>query len=160
MAPWSSSCRLVWNGSSSIPQILGNLARGQRTVIRLPTRFHPAVSERLYAEERVRASIDVVGDAQLLAHIAKIDGLHDLAELVTPMQALRTRLRVRSPAPHLVFNAEAAHPRFARPGRPRKLQVGKRRDSTAAAAECASCGVVHIATTRSPKRPEHARSSE
>ncbi len=67
----------------------------------------------IYPSSRVRKSIDRIGDARLLARISEIDGLEELARLVTTMQMVGARLRLRSPAPHLVFNISAV-PRAAR----------------------------------------------
>ena len=113
MAPSISSCHIRWNGSQTIPQVTANLFKRQRTVLSLPISYHPAVSARLYPTSRVRKSIDRIGDARLLARIAEIEGLEELARLVTTMQMVGARLRLRSPAPHLVFNIPAV-PRAAR----------------------------------------------
>jgi hypothetical protein len=104
MAPWQSSSRLVWDGPLTVWEIAGNLGRRQRTVLRLPTSFHPALSTGLYDGLPVRRRIDLFGDAGLLARIAEIDGLGELRKLVEPMRDASARLRLRSPAPHLVFN--------------------------------------------------------
>jgi hypothetical protein len=104
MALWQSSSRLVWDGAGTIWQITGNLERRQRTVLRLPTSYHPALSACLYTGVPVRKRIDLFGDAGLLVRIAEIDGLDELGRLVEPMRNMRARLRLRSPAPHLVFN--------------------------------------------------------
>ena len=82
-------------------------------MLSLPIDYHPAVSARLYPTSRVRKSIDRIGDARLLARIAEVEGLEELARLVTTMQMVGARLRLRSPAPHLVFNIPAV-PRVAR----------------------------------------------
>ena len=113
MAPSMSSCHISWNGSQTIPQVAANLFKRQRTVLSLPIGYHPAVSARLYPTARVRKSVDRIGDAKLLARIAEIEGLEELARLVTTMQMVGARLRLRSPAPHLVFNIPAV-PRAAR----------------------------------------------
>lgn len=113
MAPSMSSCHISWNGSQTIPQVAANLFKRQRTVLSLPIGYHPAVSARLYPTSRVRKSVDRIGDARLLARIAEIEGLEELARLVTTMQMVGARLRLRSPAPHLVFNIPAV-PRAAR----------------------------------------------
>jgi hypothetical protein len=104
MAPLQSSSRLVWGGPLTIWQIASNLGRRKRTVLRLPTRYHPALSACLYSDMRTRTRIDLVGDADLLARIAEIDGLRELMKLVQLMQRARARVRLRSPAPHLIFN--------------------------------------------------------
>jgi hypothetical protein len=104
MTLWRSSFRLVWDGGRTIRQIAGNLERRQRTVLRLPASYHPALSAYLYAGVPVRRRIDLVGDAGLLARIAEIDGLGELEALVQPMQDVDARVRLRSPGPHLVFN--------------------------------------------------------
>ena len=113
MSPSTSSCRISWNGSRTIPEVAAHLFKRERTVLSLPIDYHPAVSACLYPNSRVRKSIDRIGDARLLARIAEIEGLEELARLVTPMQMVGARLRLRSPAPHLVFNVSAV-PRAAR----------------------------------------------
>jgi hypothetical protein len=104
MSLWRSSFRLVWDGARTIRLITGNLGRRQRTVLRLPTSYHPALSAYLYTGVPVRRRIDLVGDAGLIARIAEIDGLGELEKLVQPMQDADARVRLRSPGPHLVFN--------------------------------------------------------
>jgi hypothetical protein len=104
MTPWRSSSRLVWDGARTIRQITDNLGRRRRTVLRLPTSYHPALSTYFYTDVPVRKRIDLVGDAGLLARIAEIDGLRELGKLVQLMQNADARLRLRSPGPHLVFN--------------------------------------------------------
>jgi hypothetical protein len=137
MAPWRTSSRLVWDGAPSIRQIVGKLGRRQRTVLRLPTSYHPALSAYFYAGVPVRKRIDLVGDAGLLARIAEVDGLGELGKLVQPMQDAGARLRLRSPAPHLVFNV---------PSRGRAaagLRHGEPWTARSAPALCDSCGRVH-----------------
>src|SRR5687767_9101919 len=98
MAPWKSSSRICWDGPASIPQLTANLFKRQRTVLRLPTEYHPAISACLYPESRARKSIDRIGDARLLARIARVEGLGELARLATTMEMVGARLRLRSPA--------------------------------------------------------------
>ena len=108
MAPSISSSRLYWDGTASISQLTANLFKRQRTVLRLPTDYHPAISACLYPTSRVRKSIDRIGDARLLARIAQVEGLGELTRLVTTMEMVGARLRLRSPAPHLVFHIATA----------------------------------------------------
>lgn len=101
MAPWISSYPLSWAGSPSIWQLSANL------VLSLPIAYHPAISACLYPGSRGRKSIDLTGNARLLSRIADVEGLGELARLVTTMEMVGARLRLRSPAPHLVFNTPA-----------------------------------------------------
>ena len=79
MAPSISSCRISWYGPPTIPQLTANLFKRQRTVLTLPVSYHLAVSAHLYPTSRVRKSIDLIGEARLLARIAEIEGLEELA---------------------------------------------------------------------------------
>jgi hypothetical protein len=137
MTPWRTSSRLIWDGAPTIRQITGNLGRRQRTVLRLPTSYHPVLSAYFYTGVPVRKRIDLVGDAGLLARIAEIDGLGELGKLVQPMQDADARLRLRSPGPHLVFNVPPR--RRAAPG----LRHGEPWTARSAPVLCDSCGRVH-----------------
>jgi hypothetical protein len=112
-------------------------------VLSLPKSYHPAVSAHLYPTSRIRKRVDLIGDARLLARIAEIEGLEELARLVTTMRMVGARLRLRSPAPHLVFNI-AAMPRAARF---RELQHGEPWTAPDNAKVCGSCGVLHTVNT-------------
>ena len=139
MAPWISSSRLYWDGAASISQLTANLFKRQRTVLRLPTEYHPAISACIYPASRVRKSIDRIGDARLLARIANVVGLGELARLVTTMEMGGARLRLRSPAPHLIFNISAA-PRWLKV---RELQHGEAWTTPHRAEVCSGCGALH-----------------
>jgi hypothetical protein len=137
MAPWLASRRLSWAGPPTVSLLTANLFNRQRTVLRLPTSYHPAVSSCLYGNTRIRRRIDLTGGARLLARIAEIEGLGELARLLTTMQIVGARLRLRSPAPHLIFNVSAV---------PRVLRVRTVREpwtALPAAEECPSCGMLH-----------------
>jgi hypothetical protein len=141
MAPWLSSSRLYWDGAASISQLIANLFKRQRTVLRLPAEYHPAISACLYPTSRVRKRIDRIGDARLLTRIANVEGLGELARLVTTMDVVGARLRLRSPAPHLVFNISAA-PRL---DKLRKRQHGEAWTTPQGAEICSGCGASHAA---------------
>jgi hypothetical protein len=142
MAPFQSSSHLIWEGPPSIWQIIDNLERRKRTVLRLPTSYHPALSACLYSHMRTRGRIDLIGDAELLARITAIDGLRELTQLVEPMQKAGARLRLRSPAPHLVFNVPSNR-RIQQRGLQPALQHGEAWSSRSETVLCRSCGSVH-----------------
>ena len=123
MAPSQSSRRLVWEGVPTVRQLAANLQSGTRTVLQLPRAFHPVLSAALYGGVPRRGRVDVTGDAGLLACLAEIDGLRELGQLVAPAQAAGARLRLRSPAPYIVFNVAtlARRRRAAKPA----LQYGE-----------------------------------
>ena len=135
--PSISSSSIKWNGALTIPQLTAKLFKRQQTVLRLPTSYHPMVSARLYQNSRARKSIDLLGDAKLLARIAEIEGLAELRRLVTTMEMVGARLRLRSPAPHLICNV----PSTARLAKPRELQQGEAWIARDDAEVCGSCGV-------------------
>jgi hypothetical protein len=137
--PLIPSSSIKWNGVLTIPQLTANLFKRQRTVLRLPTSYHPLVSARLYRNSRARNTVDLVGDAKLLSRIAEIDGLAELQPLVTTMELVGARVRLRSPAPYLIFNIPAA----VRLTRPRELQHGEAWAARGNAEVCDSCGVLH-----------------
>lgn len=147
MAPWDSSDRVFWNGRLTVDQVADNLARKRRTVLRLPMRYHPAFSASLY-DLPTRKRIDIAGDATLLQRLGKIDGLSDLLKLIPAMERVGSRLRIRSPAPHLVFNVPptARGPRV-RPAR--ELQHGEPWVASRTVARCHRCGAIHRAETPS-----------
>lgn len=96
------------------------------------------VSERLYRNVRTRKSIDLLGDVKLLERIAEIEDLTELQRLVMTMEIVGARLRLRSPAPHLIFNV----PAIARIAKLRELQHGEPWTAGDDAEVC-GCGVVH-----------------
>src|SRR4051812_21436362 len=59
--PLIPSSSIKWNGVLTIPQLTANLFKRQRTVLRLPTSYHPLVSARLYRNSRARNTVDLVG---------------------------------------------------------------------------------------------------
>lgn len=143
MSPRISSYHLTWAGSPSISQLTANLFKRKRTVLRLPIAYHPAISACLYPGSRGRKSIDRTGNASLLSRIAEVEGLGELARLVTIMEMVGARLRLRSPAPHLVFNTPAS-PRVPKV---RKLRYGETWTQSHRLEEIrSSCGVLHLAT--------------
>ena len=144
MARRSSSSHLYWDRAASVSQLTANLFKRQRTVLRLPAEYHPAISACLYPASRVRKSIGCIGDAGLLARIARVAGLEELARLVVTMRMVGARLRLRSPAPHLVFNIPAA-PRLEKPRTP---QHGEAWTTSRRAEVCTGCGVLQAARPR------------
>jgi hypothetical protein len=141
MAQRTSSSRLYWDGAASVSQLTTNLFKRQRTVLRLPAAYHPAISACLYPESRVRKNIGCIGDATLLARIAEVEGLGELARLVITMRMLGARLRLRSPAPHLIFNIRAA-PRLEKLD---ARQHGEAWTASHGAEVCSGCGVLQPA---------------
>jgi hypothetical protein len=142
MAPCQSSSHLIWEGPPSIWQIIDNLERRKRTVLRLPTSYHPALSACLYSHMPTRRRIDLIGDTELLARIAAIEGLRELTQLLEPMQKAGARLRLRSPAPHLVFNVPSKR-RIQQRALRSALQHGEAWSSRSETVLCRSCGSVH-----------------
>jgi hypothetical protein len=142
MAPLQSLSRLVWDGPPTIWKIAANLDGRKRTVLRLPTIYHPALSECLYSHMPTRRRIDLIGDAALLTRIASIDELRELSKLVEPMQQASARLRIRSPAPHLIFNVPARRREQHSTTTP-ELQHGEAWTARSESVLCCSCGKVH-----------------
>ena len=106
-----AASRLVWAGPATVEQIAENLRARRRTVVKLPANYHHALSVRLFQSARARGVMDLSGDARLLERIAALDGLHSLRTLVEPMQEQGTRVRLRSPFPHLFFYQPAGRAR-------------------------------------------------
>lgn len=94
---------LCWGSPRMFERLRDRIARRLRTVLRLPSDFHVVLSDCLYGKARPR--INATGDVRLLGRIARVEALRELAVLDAAMVEARTRLRVVSPAPHLVFTA-------------------------------------------------------
>jgi hypothetical protein len=125
MNQWRLRSELVWAGSETVRELLINLRHARRTVVKLPSGCHPLLSTVLYGTARPRNRIDIVADSDLLLRISEIDELAALADLVSPMRDTGTRLRLRSPYPHLVFNFGARPAVVSGSGR-REWQLGER----------------------------------
>ena len=125
---WRFAAEVVWTGPASVRELSTNLEHRRRTILKLPADCHPRLSACLYPNALPRNRIDVTGDAALLLRIAALDELAELAELSQPMKSMGARLRLRSPAPHLVFNFPAVRKALAvaEPS-PRDWQCGERR---------------------------------
>ena len=125
MSQWRVRPELVWAGSETVQELLLNLEHGKRTVVKLPADCHPVLSGVLYGPGRARSRIDITADSTLLQRLCAIDGLSALEQLVDPVRYTRTRLRLQSPRPHLVFNfGTAGH--IAEGSSPREWQFGER----------------------------------
>jgi hypothetical protein len=140
MSKWRFPDELVWAGRDTVRELVTNLEHRRRTVLKLPSDCHSALSARLYESRPTRGRIDVTGDATLLLRIAAVDEIAELAELAQPMRTIGARLRLRSPAPHLVFNFQTARNVAPEPG-PREWQYGESWLQQSPAPLCGSCGV-------------------
>lgn len=114
---------LRWEGARVVDRIGRRLAQRLRTVLYLPLEYHPSLSMRIDDRGRIRPRLYTCGDAAMLRRIAGIPGLQPLAALIPGMLELDVRLRVVSPAPHLVFNV----PRTAGAAAPAAAVVRERR---------------------------------
>jgi hypothetical protein len=125
MSQWRPRAELVWAGSKTVKELLLNLEHGKRTVVKLPAHCHPVLSSALYGPGRARSRIDITADSTLLQRLSAIDEFAALEELVDPVRYTRTRLRLQSPRPHLVFNFGAVG-RVVEGSSPREWQLGER----------------------------------
>jgi hypothetical protein len=113
--PAEKSGVLHWDGARTVDRIGRRLGQRLRTVLHLPLELHPSLSACLYVGARIRPRLCASGGAEMLGRLARIPQLRPLAALVPGMLEVDGRLRVVSPAPHLVFHV----PRKAvSPGRP------------------------------------------
>ena len=104
MALWKPTQTFLWNDRFVVDRIARNMAQSRRSVLVLPRAYHSSLSAQLYGTSKPRPRFDRIGDAKLLTSIAGIKGLEGLLNLTESMEEAGARLRVRSPAPHLVFN--------------------------------------------------------
>lgn len=125
MNRWRLKSELTWAGSETVRELLINARHCERTIVKLPPECHPLLSTALYGTSRGRSRIDIVADPDLLLRLSAVDELAALADLVSPLRDTGTRVRLRSPRPHLVFNF-ASRPRAVPGVVSREWQLGER----------------------------------
>jgi hypothetical protein len=141
---WKSTESICWSSPDAIAQVNRNLLRKRRSVLKLPLTFHPALSAYLYKNVPVRPCIELRGGIDLLARLSEIEGLHSLADLVEAAGDVDARLRLRSPAPHLIFNIPAGQPRYMSSSE-RELQHGESWVAESRSTPCRICGATGTA---------------
>jgi len=112
--------RLTWRGTKTVVDVARKLAERKAVVLTLPWSYHHALCARL-SDAEVHGVLDVSGGPELLARLAEITGLHDLAELRAPVTLAGAGVRIHSPPPqvHLIFPGSAGpRPRHAHYYRP------------------------------------------
>ena len=92
---------IAWRGPQSIPEIARRLSQGKAVTVSLPWSFHHALCVRLNDYAKLHGMLDVTGGVELVAELAGVTGLHDLAQLREPARLTGARIRVYGPPPQL-----------------------------------------------------------
>ena len=113
--------RVTWRGPKSIAEIARKLAQRKAVAVSLPWSFHHALCVQLSDYAKVHGMLDVSGGAELLARLAEVTGLQELARLREPVRLAGATVRVHSPPPQL-------HLFFPTPGSQRRLHAYARHE--------------------------------
>jgi len=102
--------KLVWHGHETIESIPALLDQAEQIEITLPSNYNHALFRKLHlralpAEPEV---IDIAGGPELLAKVATVTGLEELAALTEVLTAAQATVQVISP-PKVVITLPAAH---------------------------------------------------
>lgn len=92
---------LAWRGASTVQAARNALSLNVDVELRLPATYHHAVCRHLRktAAAQVSESLDLRGGAELLARLADVHGLEQIAELELPAARARAQVRIVSPSP-------------------------------------------------------------
>ena len=94
---------LRWPGVGVIGRARDAVRAGKPVEIELPLEMHHALCSHLASRKPEPASIDAAGGAELLAPLAAVAGLEDLARLASAVRRARYRVLVSSPEPVLAL---------------------------------------------------------
>jgi hypothetical protein len=95
--------KLTWGGRETAASAIEAMLRRAKVEIALPSSMHHALFRRLHpeADDGQPEQVDIAGGVEVIATLAKIDGLQALAELGEPLSRSGYRLHLRSPGPVL-----------------------------------------------------------
>ena len=96
--------RLIWEGPSSLANVLELVAARVNFELQLPPDYHFTLFRHLYPQAAPDApeQIDLNGTAELFNRVAAIPGLQELAVLAAPITARQARVRIQSPGPGIL----------------------------------------------------------
>lgn len=96
--------RLTWHGHETISVIPKLLDETEEIEIALPLDYNHSLFHALHPDARPAdlENIDAQGGPELLARIAKVRGLEELAQLVDVLKNARASVRVSSPPTLLI----------------------------------------------------------
>ena len=97
----TATVRLTWRGAKTVDSLASFLARQGNVALGLAPDLHHSLFAHLHpqAPPGQPEDVDMQGGAELLARIAEIPGLEELARLVPGLRAARAQIQVQSPAP-------------------------------------------------------------
>lgn len=95
--------RLNWDGAPSIKAARSAMRNGDRVDIELPLETHHALYRHLHPEapRGPDEAIDASDSVELLARVATVAGLEELAQLGPAVRRGRYRVQVTGPEPRL-----------------------------------------------------------
>lgn len=98
---------LKWRGQETIDAVRANLGPSTRIEIMLPADYNHALFTHLMpdASEGQLETLDIDGNADLIAGVAEVKGLEVLAKLVEPLSSLSAKVTIQSP-PRIVIAIE------------------------------------------------------
>ncbi|MEP6877677.1 MAG: hypothetical protein ABI865_02410 [Nitrosospira sp.] len=102
--------KLTWHGHETVESIPALLNQAKQIEITLPSNYNHALFRKLHLQARTAEPevIDALGGPELLAEIATITGLGELATLTETLTAAHATLQVFSP-PKVVITLPAAN---------------------------------------------------
>jgi hypothetical protein len=97
--------RLRWDGAPSIKAARSALRNGVRVEIELPLEMHHALYRHVHpdAPRGPDEEIDASDSLELLARVATVAGLEELAELAPAVRRARCRVQLTGPEPRLTL---------------------------------------------------------
>lgn len=95
---------LMWEGQSTLAALRKLVAARESFELQLPPDFHFALFRHLYPHAAAGdpEQIDVRGGTELLDRVVDIQGLRELAELITPVAAGHAQVHILSPGPAIL----------------------------------------------------------
>jgi hypothetical protein len=110
---------LRWPGAGTLQDARKAIRDGNAVEIELPLEAHYTLYRGLHPEGQrgVAAEVDAEGGDELLAPIARVTGLEDLARLRAAVRRAHYRVRITSPQPVLLRLEPPARARKARAAR-------------------------------------------
>lgn len=104
--PTEGDVKLDWNGVETVGAAIAAVVRHRPIELQLPANYHHALLVRAQpaaAKSALPEILDITGGPELLAEIAHIDGLKELAALIPAVLEAKSRVRILSPSPKVTI---------------------------------------------------------
>lgn len=92
-----------WRGKNSVSEAVQLIQENHNLEITLAPNYHNALFHHLYpdADSDTPNFIDLEGGSKLLKQIADVDGLEEIASLITSVDRANSSVTVKSPTPRI-----------------------------------------------------------